>query len=220
MKLRGFRIVLGEIVAAVRAHPQIADAACTLRTDAPAGARLVGYVVARETPPTAAELRAWLGGRLPDYMVPAAWVFLDALPLSPAGKIDRRALPAPLAERSAERVLPRDADEAAVAAIWSEVLARGDIGATDDFFALGGHSLIATQVMTRLSERCGVTLPLRILFEQPTVELFAAAVRTARVNATPSAPAPVLRRASRERRKVTVQADGEIGAVELARRES
>ena len=222
VKLRGFRIELGEIDAALRAHPQVADAACALRTEAATGARLVGYVLARETPPTAAELRAWLGGRLPDYMVPAAWVFLDALPLSPAGKIDRRALPAPAMamEPAAERVLPRDADEAAVAAIWSEVLGRGDISATDDFFALGGHSLIATQVMTRLSERCGVTLPLRVLFEQPTVEAFAAAARTARTNVTPTAPAPVLRRTNRERRKVTVQADGELGAVELARRES
>ena len=100
-------------------------------------------------------------------------------------------------------------------AIWSEVLGRDGLGVTDDFFDLGGHSLIATQVMTRLRERCGVTLPLRVLFEQTTVEAFAVAVRKARAGTDRAAPAVGLRRASRERRKVLVQADGEIGAVEL-----
>ena len=220
VKLRGFRIELGEIAAALREHSQVTDAVCALRTDSPAGARLVGYVVARTTPPTVAELRAWLGGRLPDYMVPTAWVFLAALPLSPAGKVDRRALPVPLADRPTERIAPRNADEAAVAAIWSEVLGREGIGATDDFFELGGHSLIATQVMTRLRERCGIALPLRVLFEQTTVETLAAAIRAAQATAAPVAPVVELRRARRERRRVLVQADGEIGAVELAREDS
>jgi natural product biosynthesis luciferase-like monooxygenase protein/amino acid adenylation domain-containing protein len=217
VKLRGLRIELGEIDAALRAHPQVADAVCVLRNEAPAGARLVGYVVPRDASLNTAELRSWLGTRLPDYMVPTAWVRLEKLPLSPAGKIDRRALPAPSAERAAVHVAPRDADEIAVAAIWSEVLARPNVGATDDFFELGGHSLIATQVMTRLHERVGVTLPLRVLFEQTTVEAFAAAVRAARASQSTTV-ASVLKRTARERRKVVVQADGEIGAVETAGR--
>jgi len=217
VKLRGLRIELGEIDAALRAHPQVADAVCTLRTDAPTGARLVGYVVPRDAHLDQAALRTWLGTRLPDYMVPHAWVFLAALPLSPAGKIDRRALPAPAADHAATHVPPRDPEESAVAAIWGEVLGRPTVGATDDFFALGGHSLLATQVMARVQERLGVTLPLRLLFEQSTVETFAAAIRAGRAAPPTAAATPTLRRATRERRKVVVQADGEIGAVESAK---
>ena len=220
VKLRGLRIELGEIDAALRSHPAVADAVCTLRTDTSAGARLVGYIVARATPLTSVELRTWLGGRLPEYMVPVAWVFLTALPLSPAGKIDRRALPPPVAERPAVRVAPRDAEEIAIAAIWGEVLGRNDAGVTDDFFELGGHSLVATQVTTRLRERCGVVLPLRVLFERTTVETLAEAVRAARASVQPVSPAVELRRTSRARRKVVVQDDGEIGVVEMTRGDS
>jgi hypothetical protein len=101
VKLRGFRIELGEIEAVLRAHAQVADAAVTLRTEGPSDARLVGYVVARGVAPAVTELKAALAARLPEHMVPAAWVFLDALPLSPAGKTDRRALPAPAAPPTA-----------------------------------------------------------------------------------------------------------------------
>jgi amino acid adenylation domain-containing protein len=210
VKLRGQRIELGEIEAALRDQASVADAVCTLREDAPAGARIVAYVVARGAAPSSAGLRAWLTERLPDYMVPTAWVFLEALPLSPAGKVDRRALPAPRIERVLERVAPRDGDEQLVLAIWREVLARDDLGMSDDFFEVGGHSLVATRVMTRLRERAGVTLPLRVLFEHPTAEALAAALRTERARGTAPVLAGTLRRASRERRAVAIGADGEI----------
>jgi acyl-coenzyme A synthetase/AMP-(fatty) acid ligase/acyl carrier protein len=210
VKLRGLRIELGEIDAALRDHADVADAVCALRQDAPAGARIVAYIVARGATPTAAVLRTWLGERLPDYMVPTAWVFLAALPLSPAGKVDRRALPAPQVDRVAERVAPRDGDEETVLAIWREVLGRDDIGMTDDFFEVGGHSLVATRVMTRLRERAGVTLPLRVLFQHPTAEALAAALRAERARGAAPIAAGALRRANRERRAVAISADGEI----------
>ncbi len=210
VKLRGQRIELGEIEAALRDQAGVADAVCALREEAPAGARIVAYVVARGAAPSSATLRAGLTERLPDYMVPTAWVFLEALPLSPAGKVDRRALPAPQIERTVERVAPRDGDEQLVLAIWREVLGRDDLGMTDDFFEAGGHSLVATRVMTRLRERAGVTLPLRVLFEHPTAEALAAALRTERARGAAPVPAGTLRRASRERRAVAIGADGEI----------
>jgi amino acid adenylation domain-containing protein len=210
VKLRGLRIELGEIDAALRDHADVADAVCALRQDAPAGARIVAYVVVRGATPTAAVLRTWLGERLPDYMVPTAWVFLAALPLSPAGKVDRRALPAPQVDRVAERVAPRDGDEETVLAIWREVLGRDDLGMTDDFFEVGGHSLVATRVMTRLRERAGVTLPLRVLFQHPTAEALAAALRAERARGAAPIAAGALRRANRERRAVAISADGEI----------
>ena len=210
VKLRGQRIELGEIEAALRDQVGVADAVCALREEAPAGARIVAYVVARGAVPSSATLRAGLTERLPDYMVPTAWVFLEALPLSPAGKVDRRALPAPQIERTVERVTPRDGDEQLVLAIWREVLGRDDLGMTDDFFETGGHSLVATRVMTRLRERAGVTLPLRVLFEHPTAEALAAALRTERARGAAPVPAGTLRRASRERRAVAIGADGEI----------
>ena len=188
----------------------MADAVCTLREETPAGARIVAYVVARGAAPSSAMLRAGLTERLPDYMIPTAWVFLAALPLSPAGKVDRRALPAPQNERMAERVAPRDGDEQLVLAIWREVLGRDDLGMTDDFFEAGGHSLVATRVMTRLRERVGLNLPLRVLFEHPTAEALAAALRTERARGAAPVPAGTLRRASRERRAVAIGADGEI----------
>jgi len=212
VKLRGQRIELGEIDAALREHAGVADAVCTLRQDPPAGARIVAYVVARGAVPAAPALRAWLAERLPDHMVPTAWVFLDALPLSPAGKVDRRALPAPQNERTAERVGPRDGDEETVLAIWSEVLGRDDLGMTDDFFAAGGHSLVATRVMNRLRERTGVALPLRVLFQHPTAEALTAALRAARARSAAPVPAGALRRTARERRSVAIGADGEIAS--------
>jgi len=212
VKLRGLRIELGEIDAALRDHADVADAVCTLRQDASTGPRIVAYVVARGPIPAATTLRAWLSQRLPDYMVPTAWVFLSALPLSPAGKVDRRALPAPQAERMAERVAPRDADEETVLAIWREVLGRDDLGMTDDFFEAGGHSLVATRVMTRLRERAGVALPLRVLFQHPTAEALAAALRAERARGAAPTAAGTLRRANRERRAVAIGADGEIAA--------
>ncbi|MEY9856972.1 amino acid adenylation domain-containing protein [Catenulispora sp. GAS73] len=149
VKLRGLRIELGEIEAALRAQPGVRDAAVLVRADVPGDQRLVGYVVGEADP---AELRRALKETLPDYMVPSAFVTLDALPLSPNGKLDRAALPAP--ERGgtsqAAYVEPREGLERDIASIWCAVLGVDRVGADDDFFELGGHSLSATQVVAKL----------------------------------------------------------------------
>ncbi|WP_323747404.1 non-ribosomal peptide synthetase/MFS transporter [Catenulispora rubra] len=155
VKLRGLRIELGEIEAALRARPGVRDAAVLVRTDVPGDQRLVGYVVGEADaadPADPAELRRALKETLPDYMVPSAFVTLDALPLSPNGKLDRAALPAP--ERGgtsqATYVEPREGLERDIASIWCAVLGVERVGAEDDFFELGGHSLSATQVVAKL----------------------------------------------------------------------
>jgi len=169
VKLRGFRIELGEIEAVLRAHAQVADAAVTLRTEGPSDARLVGYVVARGVAPAVTELKAALAARLPEHMVPAAWVFLDALPLSPAGKTDRRALPAPAAPPTAPDAAPPQGPlEELIAVLWSELLGGVKVGRDDNFFMLGGHSLLATQLVSRFREQLQIELPLLRFFEDPT----------------------------------------------------
>ena len=171
VKLRGFRIELGEIEAGLRAHDHVADAVVALRQDSPGDSRLVGYVVTAGEAPTIGELREWLATRLPDYMVPAAWVFLEEFPLSPAGKTDRRALPAPITmEPAAEAPAPEGPVEELVAALWSELLGIETVGRSDNFFELGGHSLLATQLISRLREQLQIELPLMRFFEAPTVE--------------------------------------------------
>jgi amino acid adenylation domain-containing protein len=191
VKVRGFRVELGEVEAALAEHPAVLDAVVAARDDAPGGRRLVAYTVAAAGEPAApAGLRAWLRERLPEYMVPAAFVALDTLPLTPNGKVDRRALPAPAAdgfEAGDGHVPPRTATEEAVAASWAEVLGRERVGARDHFFELGGHSLLATQVVSRLRSRFGVELPVRALFEAPTVEGLAERVDAARHAAVPGA---------------------------------
>ncbi|HEX5872256.1 MAG TPA: amino acid adenylation domain-containing protein, partial [Longimicrobium sp.] len=171
VKLRGFRIELGEIESALRAHPSVDGAVALMREE-----RLVAYVVASapDAPPVGTELRAFLRERLPEYMVPSAFVALDAFPLTPAGKIDRAALPAVDAKPEARAfVAPRTPQEQALAEIWREVLRLDKVGAEDDFFELGGHSILATQVLSRVRRALGVELPLRALFEAPTVRALA-----------------------------------------------
>jgi amino acid adenylation domain-containing protein len=175
VKIRGFRIETGEIEAALLAHPRIREAIVLARPE-PGGSelRLVAYAVPEEggSAPSVAELRDHLRTRLPDYMVPAAFAILPALPLTGNGKVDRRALPEPEAAGPAEaddQTEPRTPTEQAVAAIWAAVLGAERVGVHTDFFALGGHSLRATQVVSRVNEAFGIALPLRTLFEQPTV---------------------------------------------------
>ncbi|WP_299539369.1 non-ribosomal peptide synthetase [uncultured Streptomyces sp.] len=178
VKLRGYRIEPGEIEAALLAHPSVTGATVLLREDVPGDPRLVAYVVA-QPPVEAGGLRAHLRRDLPDYMVPAAFVPLDRIPLTPNGKTDRRALPAPASDRpelGAAYTAPRTETERTVAAVWSQVLGIDTIGADDDFFALGGHSLLATRVVSRLRRRLGVDIPVRTLFSAPTPALLAAAV--------------------------------------------
>ncbi|WP_420126162.1 amino acid adenylation domain-containing protein [Longimicrobium sp.] len=177
VKVRGFRIELGEVEAALGTHPAVRDAIVMARGDADAK-RLVAWLTPTGERPAAA-MRDHLRALLPDFMVPSAFVWLDALPLTPNGKVDRRALPDPEAHSTAERVPPRTVTERVVAEIWTEVLGVENVGVEDDFFVLGGHSLRATQVLARVSQRLEVELPLRVLFETPTVAGVAAAVEAA-----------------------------------------
>jgi amino acid adenylation domain-containing protein len=190
VKIRGFRIEPGEVESALRGHPAVCEAAVVAREDAPGDRRLVAYVVASGEPAQAGELAAHLRTRLPDYMVPSAFVALDALPLTANGKVDRRALPAPAAVAEAGRaayVAPRDPTEELLAAAWADVLGVERVGVHDDVFALGGHSLASMRVAARLRDATGVELPLAALFENPTVESLARAAGEA-AGGTPDFP--------------------------------
>ncbi len=162
VKVRGFRIELGEIEAALAGHPAVKENVVIVREDTPGDKRLVAYLVpAPEQTPTARELRRYLREQLPDYMAPSAFVTLTALPLTPNGKVDRKALPAPERERSAVSAGSTQAlspSEALVAKVWREALKVDQVGAYDNFFDLGGHSLLSVEVMTRLEKETGVKL--------------------------------------------------------------
>jgi amino acid adenylation domain-containing protein len=193
VKIRGHRVELGEIEAALGDHPWVREVAVATREDAAGGRALAAFVVGRGDALDPAALRAHLKGKLPEYMVPAAFVAMAQLPRTPSGKVDRRALPAALgvvARR--ERRAPRTPQEAALAAIWSEVLGVADVGIDDDFFELGGHSLKASQVVSRVRETFGVELPLRALFEGPTVAALAAALAQLEAEGA-AAPRPIER---------------------------
>ncbi|HEX7733723.1 MAG TPA: amino acid adenylation domain-containing protein, partial [Ktedonobacteraceae bacterium] len=173
VKLRGYRIELGEIEAVLQEYQGIQACVAVLQEDSRQEKRLVAYVETGEQPLKLAQLRAWLIQHLPDYMVPSALILLAQLPLSPNGKVDRRALPVlqpDQFEREEIYVAPGSPLEEIVAAIWSEVLKVEQVGLYDNFFALGGHSLIATQVIARLRNILQIEIPLRLLFEAPTVD--------------------------------------------------
>ncbi len=214
VKVRGFRIELGEIESALRQQPGVLDTVVVAwRPAAAAGTdadqRLVAYIVPQqpEAAPTAADLRAALRRLLPEYMVPGSFVTLERFPLSPSGKVDRRALPAPEGGRETletEYVAPRTATETQLAAICAELLHVEQVGVYDNFFDLGGHSLLATQLISRVRETFTIELPLRTLFEHPTVAELAAEVDAAtRGAATPAAPqAPAITAVSRDARRM------------------
>ncbi|HEX2092454.1 MAG TPA: condensation domain-containing protein, partial [Longimicrobiaceae bacterium] len=171
VKVRGYRIEPGEIEAVLAAHPAVGEAVVVVCEDATGEKCLVGYVVpeGREEVGSAG-LRAYLRERVPEYMVPGAFVVLEALPLTAHGKVDRRALPAPEGRASGVGyVAPRTEMEEVVAGIWAEVLHLERVGVQDSFFELGGHSLLAMQVVSRIRRAVGVEVPLRTLFEAPTV---------------------------------------------------
>ncbi|MFL6262992.1 MAG: amino acid adenylation domain-containing protein, partial [Thermoanaerobaculia bacterium] len=196
VKIRGFRVELGEIEAALARHPAIQEVAVVDREDGPTRS-LAAYLVFHpgETAGEAA-LRSFLAESLPAWMVPADFVALDALPLSATGKVDRKALPAPRRRGEAAGFeAPRTPTEELLAAIWADLLAVGRVGVNDSFFDLGGHSLLAAQVTSRVRESFAVELPLRLLFERPTVaalaqEVDAAARAGAGLEAPPIVPAP------------------------------
>ncbi len=173
VKVRGYRIELGEIETVLGRHPAVQECVVIAREDVAGDKRLVGYVVpVSGQTVNASELRAWVKERLPEYMVPVAVVSMERLPLSPNGKVDRKNLPAPEYRRpelEGEYQQARTPAEEVMAAIWAEVLKLDQVGVHDDFFALGGHSLLATQVVSRVRQAFRVELPLRALFEAPTV---------------------------------------------------
>ncbi|QRN99308.1 amino acid adenylation domain-containing protein [Archangium violaceum] len=177
VKVRGFRIELGEVEAELEAWPAVREAVVVVREDVPGDKRLVAYVVGQAGQALeVGVLREQLKARLPEYMVPSAFVVLEALPLSPNGKVDRKALPVPGGAQGAREdtyVAPRNELETDLARIFGELLQVEKVGIHDDFFALGGHSLLATQVISRLRDALQVEVPLRKLFESPTVATFA-----------------------------------------------
>lgn len=192
VKVRGFRIELGEIETALERHPSVRQSVVVAREDVPGDKRLVAYVVpdstiglAGESTDLVLELRRWLADKLPEFMVPSAFVVLDKMPLSPNGKVNRNALPAPEQSRDGESVFvaPRNAIEEKLAEIWSEVLRVEKVGVRDNFFRLGGHSLLATQVVSRIRKWAHSELPLRALFEAPTVEQLALRVEGMKADA-------------------------------------
>jgi amino acid adenylation domain-containing protein len=186
VKIRGFRVEPGEIEAALRAWPGVREAAVVVREDAPGDRRLVAYVAGEVA---ADDVREHLRGRLPEHMLPSAFVFLDALPLTPNGKLDRKALPAPEFASAEDRyVAPRTPVEEVLAGIWAEVLRLERVGVEESFFELGGHSLLATRVVSRIREVFGADLPLRALFEGPTVAELASRVEEMRRAELPALP--------------------------------
>ena len=188
IKIRGFRIEPGEIEAALVRHPLVAQAAVIAREGSGGDKRLVGYVVAQSSQRAdSALLRSHLAQSLPDYMVPAAFVFLEALPLTPNGKLDHKALPAPdFALAKSRWRAGRSPQEEILCALFAETLAIPQVGIEDNFFELGGHSLLATRLVSRIRAALGVELAIRSLFEASTVAELAG-----RLNEAQAAKAPL-----------------------------
>ncbi len=182
VKIRGFRIELGEIESALSRHPGIRESVVMAREDEPGNKRLAAYVVNREgSMPTVPELREHLLKQLPDYMVPAVFINLEQLPLTPNGKVNRQALPAPAGNRLGsgnDHVAPRTATEGTLAKIWGELLGVEKIGIHDNFFALGGHSLLAVRMMEEIRQQMKLNVPLRLLFQHPTIQELAKALES------------------------------------------
>jgi amino acid adenylation domain-containing protein len=178
VKVRGHRIELGEIEETLAKHPSVRQAAVVLREQAPGDQRLFAYLVRDgKRAPSVAELRVFLDRQLPDFMIPSSFVWLDSFPLTPSGKIDRKALPAPVLSRPELEdafVAPRSAVEAKIARIWCEILGVERVGVHDNFFDLGGHSLLAAQLAARIEKQLGRQLALATIFRSPTVAELAA----------------------------------------------
>ena len=199
VKVRGYRVEPGEVEAVLARHPGVAGAAVTAWGEGQ-GKRLLGYVVPRPPAPSPAEVRAFLAASLPEPLVPSELVFLEELPLNVHGKVDRKALPPPTGETSrAEHVPPRDERERAVAALWSEALGVERVGIHDNFFDLGGHSLVLARVHVLLWERLGREIPIVDLFRHPTVASLARRLAEGGTGAPPPIAPKVQERAERGR---------------------
>jgi hypothetical protein len=193
VKVRGFRVELGEIEVVLERHPAVRDAAVVLREDRPDEKRLVAYFVSDEMPP-GSDLRTFLRDRLPDYMLPAAFVRLDALPLTPNGKIDRSGLPPPPEQATAVMggsALPKTANEVLLAGIWRDVLHVERLSVDDNFFDLGGHSLLMAKVHNRLTELAPHRVTMIDLFQYPTIGSLARHLDTLGAAATAEPPGVV-----------------------------
>jgi thioesterase domain-containing protein/acyl carrier protein len=181
VKIRGFRIELGEIESVLRQHSGISETVVVAREDTPGDKRVVAYSVpANGAAPTTAELRTFLKEKLPEYMLPSVFVTLKNMPLTPNGKVDRRALPAPVQVDLAAQATfaaPRDPVESRLVQIWEVVLGVRPIGIRDNYFELGGHSLLAVKLMNRIEQAFGKILPIAMLLQAPTIEQLAAIVR-------------------------------------------
>jgi acyl carrier protein len=201
VKVRGHRIELGEIEEALRAHPSVQDTAVVTQ-EVSGDKRLVAYVVAEpEQQILTTELRSFLSEHLPDYMIPAVMVVMEALPLTPSGKVDRKALAVrEIAVARKEYVAPRNEIEAALANICGELLGVERVGVEENFFELGGHSLLATKLISRIRDQFHLELPLRVLFESPTVSGLAAAILQMQQNSDGNATTltPAITRVSRD----------------------
>jgi amino acid adenylation domain-containing protein len=187
VKVRGFRVELGEIESTLNQYRAVMESIVVDRKDSSGDIRLIAYFVPEVgVEPTSLELLTFLQEKLPSYMLPSAFMAIKEIPLTPNGKVDRRALPAPeqIEVSTAGFIAPRTEMEQLVAEIWCEILGITQVGADSNFFDLGGHSLLATRVMNRIRERCGVELPLRVLFEFPTVVSLAAKLDDARPKET------------------------------------
>ncbi|HEY0191496.1 MAG TPA: amino acid adenylation domain-containing protein, partial [Kofleriaceae bacterium] len=206
IKIRGFRIEPGEIQAALCAHPAVAEALVVAVPGPSDDPRLVAYVAAASSP-AADELRGFLQARLPEHMVPHRFVVVAAFPLNHHGKIDRAALPQPEEQvGTGEHAPPTTDTERRLVAIWQRVLRASQVGITDDFFALGGDSILATQAIAWVREYFQIDLPLRLVFEQPDIQRIATAIDTLRASAGP-APKPVAR-AARQAHRITKDPGG------------
>ncbi|MFH9197777.1 amino acid adenylation domain-containing protein [Streptomyces anulatus] len=187
VKLRGFRIELGEIESVLNRHPRVGSAAVVVREDRPGDRRLAAYLAPppQGTLPPATELRRHVSAALPDYMVPAAFVGLDTLPLTFNGKLDRRALPAPTYDGAVSRTAPRDERETVLCKAFADVLGLPEVGIHDSFFELGGHSLLATRLLNKVRTLLKVEASIQMIFEAPTVAGLAERLR----DAVPARPA-------------------------------
>jgi acyl carrier protein len=201
VKIRGFRIELGEIESVLNEHASVSESVVVAREDKAGDKRLMAYVIARENEgPSISELREYLTGKLPEYMVPSAFVMLDELPLTPNGKVDRQALPKPdriKDEPEEEYQAARSCVQEIMVGIWASILAVEEVGIHENFFKLGGHSLMATRIISRIREAFVVELPIRTLFESPTVAGLAERVEAA-WQANWGLRPPALKRVSRE----------------------
>ncbi|MFV1968307.1 MAG: amino acid adenylation domain-containing protein, partial [Pirellulaceae bacterium] len=202
VKIRGNRIELGEIQVTLLKHPDLHEAVVTAVDDGLGSKELVAYLVAEDAAPEVSDLCEFLQRTLPDYMIPSVFIPLEAIPLNANGKVDYKALPRPIRQRDERQqyVPPQTPDEQQLADIWSEVLHLERIGIHDNFFALGGHSLLAVQVMSRVSQRLHVSLPLREIFQTPTVAELATRIEAYRKTDGPSTRSPI----------VPVSRDGEL----------